>query len=391
MGSQPPLQGHAAAPLQQHSHHLSLHLLVTAPQRASSRALTQAARTREVALGERGHLRYRQDLARIRRSLLDDMSSSPATEEAGRQSPPTKSMMTTTMEYNQHMEQNRAWGPIHCQFDTMGGFAVVWPHPTDGQPSQGEDGTPEGLMTLTPKGIRALAQIDQLPRITEAQIVDKSKKESIGKAIVCIRVVWAVAQVLSRLAAKLPVTLLELSTIGHIAHAIVMYTLWWYKPYNIMEPMTIPWDQGMMDFLNNEHVKEHIPNLPTEQTEGVELFKVLLAAGTILCGGMGAAAWHAYFPSLVERYLWIASSLILMSFGSVTLTYYALKMVYGVRPRPPTSRKTPETMLAAFKIVAACFYIASRRFLILEAFISVRLLPRAAYVLPDWTGYVPHL
>ncbi|KAK7972258.1 hypothetical protein PG988_006392 [Apiospora saccharicola] len=193
--------------------------------------------------------RLQQDLARIRRSLLDDMSSSPATEEAGRQSPPTKNMMTTTMEYNQHMEQNRAWGPIHCQFDTMGGFAVVWPHPTDDQPSQGEDGTPEGLMTLTPKGIRALAQIDQLPRITEAQIVDKSKKESIGKAIVCIRVVWAVAQVLSRLAAKLPVTLLELSTIGHIAHAIVMYTLWWYKPYNIMEPMTIPWDQGMMDFL----------------------------------------------------------------------------------------------------------------------------------------------
>ncbi|KAK8102193.1 hypothetical protein PG984_015339 [Apiospora sp. TS-2023a] len=193
--------------------------------------------------------RLQQDLARIRRNLLGDMTLSPATEEAGRQSHPTKNVMTTTTEYNQHKEQNRAWGPIHCQFAMMGGFAVVWPQPTDDQASRGEDGTPEGLMTLAPEGVRALAQIGQLPRITEAQIMDKSKKESIGKAIVCIQVVWAVAQVVSRLAAKLPVTLLELSTIGHIAHAIVMYTLWWYKPYNVMEPMTIPWDQGMRDFL----------------------------------------------------------------------------------------------------------------------------------------------
>ena len=46
--------------------------------------------------------------------------------------------------------------------------------------------------------------------------MDKSKANTLAKALVIIQASWLLIQVIGRLIAKLPVTLLEVNTIAHV-------------------------------------------------------------------------------------------------------------------------------------------------------------------------------
>lgn len=71
-------------------------------------------------------------------------------------------------------------------------------------------------LTLTARGITLLARCGYLPNIPEEDILDKSMANSLAKALVMVQALWMMLQVLERLAAKLPVTLLEVNTFAHM-------------------------------------------------------------------------------------------------------------------------------------------------------------------------------
>jgi hypothetical protein len=98
-------------------------------------------------------------------------------------------------------------------------------------------------LTLTPRGIVLLARCGLLPDVSKNEITDKSKADSIAKSIVCLQAAWFTVQIIARLVLKLPVTLLEVNTLGHVFAAFVIYILWWHKPRMITEPtrLTGPW------------------------------------------------------------------------------------------------------------------------------------------------------
>lgn len=52
--------------------------------------------------------------------------------------------------------------------------------------------------------------------MTQAEITDKSKAKDLAKALVMIQASWMLIQLIGRLVAKLPVTLLEVNTIAHV-------------------------------------------------------------------------------------------------------------------------------------------------------------------------------
>lgn len=85
-----------------------------------------------------------------------------------------------------------------------------------------------------------LARCGHLPYIFESSITDKSKADSLAKLLVCIQAVWCLLQYISRLASQLPVTLLELHTLGHALCAITIYMSWWHKPLDVMDPHVLP-------------------------------------------------------------------------------------------------------------------------------------------------------
>ena len=123
----------------------------------------------------------------------------------------------------------------------MGGYAPdvsenpqprVWPERVD-------------RLTLSSKAVVAcLASQDDefrglLPFLSKDEIWDKSKANSLAKAIVCIQAVWFCAQVIGRLVQGMPISLLELNTLAHALCALLVYLLWWSKPLDIQEPTVI--------------------------------------------------------------------------------------------------------------------------------------------------------
>ena len=118
----------------------------------------------------------------------------------------------------------------------------VWPEKAD-------------RLTLSPKGVLAClgSQDDELggllPFLSKDEIWDKSKANSLAKAIVCIQAIWFCAQVIGRLAQGIPISLLELNTFAHALCALLIYILWWSKPLDIQEPSVI--DVGRSDAARN--------------------------------------------------------------------------------------------------------------------------------------------
>ncbi|KAL8685352.1 MAG: hypothetical protein Q9218_007819 [Villophora microphyllina] len=128
------------------------------------------------------------------------------------------------------------WELVHGFYALMGGFALT---------SDRTEGTffPRDLTraTLTPNGLEFLLQHEPqaLPNVTADQIRDKSKADGLKKTLVCAQALWFCIQCITRLSQSLPISLLELNTVGHALCALVIYLLWWDKPLDICEPTLI--------------------------------------------------------------------------------------------------------------------------------------------------------
>lgn len=79
-----------------------------------------------------------------------------------------------------------------------------------------------------------------LPDISEEDIKDKSKADGLTKTIVCIQATWFIVQCIVRLTTTgSSISLLELNTFAHAICALLIYGLWWDKPFDVEEPIRI--------------------------------------------------------------------------------------------------------------------------------------------------------
>ena len=103
------------------------------------------------------------------------------------------------------------WTMTHSFFASTGGFAFE-------NADNGPQYLPNGCrrFTLTARGVALLARCGHLPNVSKAEITDKSKANNVAKALVIIQASWMLVQVIGRLVAALPVTLLEVNTIAHV-------------------------------------------------------------------------------------------------------------------------------------------------------------------------------
>lgn len=115
------------------------------------------------------------------------------------------------------------WSMTHSFFACSGGFAVelqalsgVLVTETDDSPATDHENVRPARLTLTARGMMLLADSGHLPVVEKAEIEDKSKANDLAKAAVIVQATWMLIQVMSRLAARLPVTLLEVNTVAHV-------------------------------------------------------------------------------------------------------------------------------------------------------------------------------
>lgn len=109
-------------------------------------------------------------------------------------------------------QRKHTWTATHSFFASTGGFAI------DCTPWHGtllpKDG-PKRL-TVTARGMEFLSKFGVLPDVPVEDIKDKSKADALAKFLVLLQASWMMIQVIGRLVAKLPVTLLEVNTVAHV-------------------------------------------------------------------------------------------------------------------------------------------------------------------------------
>lgn len=145
------------------------------------------------------------------------------------------------IDYSKHNERvEPPWTKVHGFYAGMGGLIFNTDGLLENETSTFIPDFPR--LTLTARGVALLAKCHLLPELQEADLVDKSKADGLAKALACLQAGWMFVQIIARVILDLPVTLLEVNTLGHVICALVIYVLWWNKPRSINEPTRLVGD-----------------------------------------------------------------------------------------------------------------------------------------------------
>lgn len=297
------------------------------------------------------------------------------------------------------------WTLTHQFFLDMGGACLMSP---SGRYLQ--IGTDEviGAIKFSHKGDKQTADLPdwilELKKLTEDQIKDLAKSDTLSKLIGCGQALWLITQVVSRVCQHQAVTLLEVSTCAYVLCALISYTAWWKKPQGCTSPIMITCsDDAMSKIVTRSHEPHYYETETWDEFiwAGRHWFKsisdseynyssmvlVYIFPGlTGLCptifGAIHVASWNIILPSDVELWMWRTSSIYCLVIGPVVLSIALL------------SRETASWIddFWAWSIsLLAVLYIIVRVFMIVEIFLSLRALPASAFESVQWSSFLPHV
>ncbi|GAB7356959.1 hypothetical protein MBLNU459_g7800t1 [Dothideomycetes sp. NU459] len=117
----------------------------------------------------------------------------------------------------------------------MGGLAL----PTESDPPFWSKDQAAPVLTVEGFGHICKAHPHLVPNISQNFLKDQSRRDGLLEVLVCTQALWFVLQCAVRLTRDCPITLLELSTLGHVVSTFIIYLFWWSKPYDIRSPLVL--------------------------------------------------------------------------------------------------------------------------------------------------------
>ena len=114
----------------------------------------------------------------------------------------------------------------------MGGFILIDPGKEDTAPNEQQ----RTVLTLDYFKERLDMKI---PKITAADIEDRSKGDALSKMIAILQTTWFIVQCVGRGQQRLALTELELVTLALASLNAVTFAIWWHKPLGVQEPVKI--------------------------------------------------------------------------------------------------------------------------------------------------------
>ena len=126
----------------------------------------------------------------------------------------------------------RKWTLKHGHFLAMGGFTLLDPEMKDAAPNEHRH------TVLTLDYFRTHPDIE-IPRVTAADIEDRSKGDALSKIIAILQTTWFIVQCIARGQQRLALTELELVTLALASLNAVTFAIWWHKPLGVQEPVKI--------------------------------------------------------------------------------------------------------------------------------------------------------
>jgi hypothetical protein len=272
--------------------------------------------------------------------------------------------------------------------------------------------TPFHLLANEIFALRQAGAIPKLPKISAAEICDKSKGDIFVKLIACCQVLWFTLQVIVRAVRHLSISQLEIAVTAFGLCAIATYFLLLRKPKSVDIPITlmdfqhnIPIYQKEFSFLRERVLQGYIralfvfgnglvnqvdvmgSRIPNDALDnGFELIvlHVGVSIGGILFGAIHMAAWNLTFPTLIEQTLWRMTSIMATTLPGVM--YLCLLLQQFFLPH----YFLPVNLIKIWNIFFGTLYLMARAFLLVEIFRTLFYLPEDAYV-TTWASNFPHV
>ncbi|KAE8338803.1 hypothetical protein BDV24DRAFT_165936 [Aspergillus arachidicola] len=280
---------------------------------------------------------------------------------------------------DKEMEKQELLGMPGAFFVVMGGYAVdssnhsgkPWEqrdplNQTLGEGAAHQKSSPalqdaELVTTISADGFISLLKNQAIPtRIREGRlsksyfdrytIQDKGNSNNLAKTIVLMQIMWMVVQLIGRISAGLPVTLLEAHVAIQIPFAVAAYAFWWSKPLDIDVPIFLPLDGGAMqghDVRTETQFERRGQPFITERTSHSSVIHMIFrvwydivvffdwraelvsAITAVLNAGLHLIVWNSHFPSPTERLLWRLSAI---GVGLFPILIYLAIRKRGIRP-----------------------------------------------------------
>jgi hypothetical protein len=317
------------------------------------------------------------------------------------------------------------WTRAHGFFLIMGGFQLFERSDQSSQPARDKN---DHARHAVGRFVRILEFQDVLqhkletiiPFVTEEEIKDKGKSDAISKFIVLFQTLWFIIQCIARGIKHLPLTELEIVTLAYAMMNLFVYIFWWDKPHNVGCPIRVyenvasrrrtpaKWVTGVLGILQTVAIyvigmQDKFVMLSRESkapmfwSGGVDdlisadVVSMRASLGPsilgIAFGAIHCIAWPYIFPSHVELVLWRTSSIAMLAVPLLSATFCAV-----VTPGKEHILNVLITALCVILLtLSSWLYIAARIATIVMAFTTLRSLPSEAFIVVDWTTFIPHI
>jgi len=241
-------------------------------------------------------------------------------------------------EVNIEVNKCKIWTLTHTYFANMGGIVVQRlegkrVYLTQYAPSP--DPTPVTAHALAKCYVPNKHSLPDDFRLTQGEIMDKSKADNLLKTIAALQILWLIVSVITRKVYRLPISLLEVCTVAFAALAVATYVANLAKPKDVDVPVILNnknWNHNDDDGFSGlwgdsffarsvnpteQHgpsvwkprIKNDMLRLQAHGTQHLTLMYAL-ALSTMCFGAIHCAAWQNYFPSQIERRLWQVASVV---------------------------------------------------------------------------------
>ncbi|KAF4769277.1 hypothetical protein HAV15_008549 [Penicillium sp. str.  len=85
----------------------------------------------------------------------------------------------------------------------------------------------------------------EVPEVSDEELWDKSKQDTIAKLITCVKVAYLILQCIGRAVLGLAVTTIELSTVAIVGCTLMTSICWLHKPLDVYYPVQIKMNISM--------------------------------------------------------------------------------------------------------------------------------------------------
>lgn len=307
------------------------------------------------------------------------------------------------------------WTMTHGFYADMGGFALNIP-------------LTDNLIILNSVSMAYVCSRNltkEFLLITEDEINDKSKEDTLVKALTGGQLCWFLLQILTRKWNKRTISPLECATLAYAVCTVATLGFCLSKPKDVKTRtlLEVNFPSGIQE-LDRKHrmeiaklrphswfnISSLLGSVPTPaqldasnsnpipndavylRDTAVESFPRSIQtqmddgftiAGVIF-GSLHCAAWNFEFPTIAERICWLVASIV--TTAAMPLFYLLLLLNERLRRREKPKPQEPIYILEATILLA---YGLARFYLLVEMFRSSFFLPPSAFV-GTWTSYAPH-